>query len=256
MAIITLLTDFGPTDHYVAALKAKILSVNPGVNIIDISHEIKLSDLAHASHVIKQCYTDFPEGTIHLISVGTTGHPKEKAMAIQLNNHYFVGVDNGLFGLISDQDAQFSVEIASTSESSSFIAKQLLGPVAAKLASGVSIQDIGNPFPNYHKMLPRHLRATKKQIAGNVLRIDHHGNAITNIEKKAFDVLNQDRQFDITFGRYHCRKIHGYYSQVDPGEFFVLFNDSGLLEIGIYQGNAAELLGLDYDSSVTISFEE
>lgn len=256
MAIITLLTDFGTTDHYVGALKAKILGVNPGVNIVDISHDIILSDLAHASHVLKQCYRDFPEGTIHMISVGTSGHPEEKAIAIKLDNHFFVGVDNGLIGLISNQDAQFSVEITKSVNNTSFIAKEILGPTAAKLASGVSLQDIGNPFPSYKKMLPRHLRATKKQIAGNVVRIDHIGNAITNIEQKAFDVLQQNRQFDISFGRYHCRKIHEYYSQVDPGEFFVIFNDAGFLEVGIYQGNAAELLGLDYDSPVIINFED
>lgn len=256
MAIITLLTDFGTTDHYVAALKASILSTNKGLTIVDISHNIAPSDIAHASYVIKQCYTDFPEGTVHLISVGPTGHPDEKMLAAKINGHYFVGADNGLLGLISDVDAQFTAEIPRLKQSSTFVSKKVLGVTAAKLASGVALQDIGSPLPGYKKMLGRHLRATKKQISGNVIRVDNYGNLITNIEQKVFDVLHQDRQFSVSFGRYQSRRIHDYYSQVEPGDYFALFNDSGFLEIGIYLGNASELLGLEYDSPVNISFED
>lgn len=256
MAIITLLTDFGTTDHYVATLKANILSINSALTIVDISHNIAPSNISHASYVLKQCYSDFPEGTVHLVSVGTSGHPDEKMIAINLNGHYFLGADNGLFGLISDNEAQLTAEIPSTNNSSTFVAKQLLSITATKLANGASLQDIGKPIPAYKKMLGRHLRATKKQISGNVIRIDHYGNLITNIEHKAFETLHQNRQFRISFGRYQSRRIYDYYSQVEPGDYFVLFNDSGLLEIGIYLGNASELLGLEFDSTVMINFED
>ncbi|MDH5367820.1 MAG: SAM-dependent chlorinase/fluorinase [Cyclobacteriaceae bacterium] len=256
MAIITLLTDFGTTDYYVASLKANILSINSALTIVDISHNIAQSDISHASYVLKHCYRDFPEGTTHMVSVGTTGHPEEKMIAIKLNGHYFVGTDNGLFGLISDNEAQLTAEIPSTNTPSTFIAKQLLSTTAAKLANGTSLKDIGKPIPAYKKMLSRHLRATKKQIVGNVIRIDHYGNLITNIEHKAFEKLHQNRQFSISFGRYQSRSIHKYYGQVEPGDYFVLFNDSGLLEIGIYLGNASELLGLEFDSTIMINFED
>ena len=78
MPIITLTTDFGDTDYYVAAVKAKILSTNKSINIIDISHAINKWDIGHASYVLKNCYADFPEGTVHLVSINTTGHPEEK----------------------------------------------------------------------------------------------------------------------------------------------------------------------------------
>ena len=256
MAIITLLTDFGTSDHYTASLKAQILGINSGLNIIDISHTIAPSDLAHASFVLRNCYNDFPKGTVHLVSVGTSGHPKEKMIAIKLNDHYFIGADNGLFGLIAETEAQFSIEIPKKEGSTTFVAKNIMAGVAAKLASGVSLQDLGNPFPEYKKMLGRHLRATKSHISGHVTRVDHYGNVITNIEQKAFQALHQDRTFSVTFGRYNSRRIHDYYSQVEPGDYFVVFNSLGLLEIGIYQGNASELLGLEFDSPVTINFEE
>ncbi|MDH5475485.1 MAG: SAM-dependent chlorinase/fluorinase [Cyclobacteriaceae bacterium] len=256
MTIITLLTDFGITDHYVASLKAAILSVNPEVTIVDISHNIIRSDIAHASFVLKQCYQDFPEGTIHLVSIGTSGHPEEKIIALNINNHYFIGADNGLLGLISDHEAEQTAEINSTNEFSTFVAKKLMAATAAKIANGIPFKDIGSPIPSYRKMIGRHLRATKKQISGNVIRVDHYGNLITNIDKKVFMALVQERQFSINFGRNKSRKINDYYSQVEPGEYFVLFNDSDLLEIGIYLGNASELLGLEFDSTVMINFEE
>ena len=255
MALITLLSDFGYSDHYVAAMKAKILSTNSELSIVDISHSVLLSDVAHASHILKSVFRDFPENTVHLISVNTSGHPEEKYIAVQLEQHYFVCPDNGLLGLISDQPATAVVDITKD-HLSTFQAIDVMCPVATKLASGTSIHDLGTPLDHFKMMLGRHLRATKKQILGSVIRVDHYGNLITNIEKKSFDLLSKGKTYNIVFGRENSRKIHQYYAQVEPGDCFLIFNSIGCLEIGIYQGNAAELLGLDYGTSVIISFEE
>lgn len=256
MAIITLLTDFGYSDHYVASLKAKILTNNPSLTVIDISHNVATGDLAHTAHLLKSVYASFPQGTIHLVAVGTTGHTEEKHIALKLNDHYFVGTDNGLFGLISDQEGM-AVDITPQQLSNNtFIATEVLAPVAAKIASGASFHDLGTAMADYKKMLKRHLKATKKLISGHVIRVDHYGNLITNIEKEAFDILSKDKSYTIRFGRYHARRINDFYAQVEPGDYFVLFNSSEVLEIGIYQGNASQLLGLEFDSPVIINFEE
>jgi len=256
MAIITLLTDFGYSDHYVAAVKAKILSINPSLTIVDISHQVDIGDLAHTAHLLTSVYQKFPKGTSHLISVGTTGRPDEKHLALKLNEHYFIGTDNGLFGLISDNDGM-AVDISSkNSANNTFIATEILAPAAAKIASGATFHDLGPAMADYKKMLKRHLKATKKLIAGHVIRVDHYGNLITNIDKEPFDILSKDKSFTISFGRYHARRINDFYSQVEPGDYFVVFNSSGVLEIGIYQGNAAQLLGIEFDSPVMINFEE
>jgi S-adenosylmethionine hydrolase len=256
MALITLLSDFGYSDHYVAAMKARILRINPGIAMVDISHQVALSDMAHASHVLKSVFRDFPENTVHIIAVNTSGHPDEKYIAVKLEGHYFVCPDNGLLGLISDQPAEAVVDITPKAYKSTFQAMDLMCPVAAKLASGTSIQELGTPLESFKMMLGRHLRATKKQIAGNVIRVDHYGNLLTNIEKTAFDILSKDKKYNIVFGRENSRRIHQFYGQVDPGDCFLVFNSLGQLEIGIYQGNAAELLGLGHDSPVMINFEE
>lgn len=256
MALISLLSDFGYSDHYVAAMKAKILSINSELSIVDISHDVALSDVAHASHLLKSVFRDFPKDTVHIISVNTSGHPDERYIAVKLEEHYFVCPDNGLLGLISDQPSTEVVDITPQDNTSTFQAVDIMCPAATKLASGSPISDLGTPMDSFKMMLPRHLRATKKQIAGNVIRVDHYGNLVTNIEKAAFDILSKDKAYNIVFGRENSRRVHQYYGQVEPGDCFLVFNSLGMLEIGIYQGNATELLGLGFDSPVMINFEE
>lgn len=257
MAIITFLSDFGESDHYVAAVKAKILSINPGISIVDISHQIATCDIAHAAYVLKAVFREFPKGTVHLVAVNTAGQPGDKYIAIELEGHFFIGTDNGLFGLISDQEARFKVDINSINPvKTSFPAKQVFAPAAAKLASGKALQDLGSPLAEYKRMLGRHLKANKKQIVGNVIRVDHYGNLITNIDKTTFDILSKEKGYNITFGRESSRRIVDNVNGADAGDVFIIFNDQGYMELGINQGIASELLGLDYDSPVIINFDE
>lgn len=257
MAIITLLSDFGESDHYVAAVKAKILSINSGIQLVDISHAISPCDIAHAAYVLNAVFRDFPEQTVHLVAVNSAGQPGDKYIAIELEGHYFVGTDNGLFGLISDQEARFKVDINSINPvSSTFPEKQVFAPAAAKLASGSALQDLGAPLNEYKRMLGRQLKANKKQIAGNVVRVDNYGNLVTNIDRTTFDILSKNKGYTINFGRENSKRVHGNINQADAGDIFIIFNDQGFMEIGINQGLASELLGLDYDSPVTINFEE
>ena len=257
MAIITLLTDYGTSDHYVASLKAKILSGNPNVTIIDISHSINTGDIAHASFVLKSVFRNFPPSTVHLSCVGATDREDSKNIALQIDQHYFIGPDNGLFGLISDNPNFLAIEINQPDKKkSTFPGRDLFAPIAVKLASGAHITDLGKPLSTYKKMIARSLRASKQQIIGHVIRVDHYGNLITNIDKQTFDILVKDRQYQIIYGRETTSKLNDNYFSVDPGNCFAFFNSLDLLEIGINQGNASELLGMEYDSTVMINFIE
>jgi S-adenosylmethionine hydrolase len=257
MAIVTLLTDSGESDHYVSAIKAKIFSINPGVRTIDITHKIASCDIAHGAFVLKSVFRDFPKGTIHLVGVDATGNRGESYIALQLEDHFFVGADNGLFGLISDKIHQQCAEINVINPIlSTFPEKDILAPVAVKLASGVAISDLGRPMPTFKKMIGRFVKATKKQIVGHVIRVDSFGNLITNIPREDFEILSKDKTYTIQFGGEKFRRIHTQYNQTDQGDCFLVFNSLDLLEIGIYKGNASELLGLTYDSVVNVTFDE
>lgn len=251
MAIITFVSDYGYSDFYVAAVKAKILNHNPNLLIIDISHNIEHFNLAHGSFTLKSVYRDFPEGTVHLASVNSA--EAGRFIAMKLDGHYFVGPDNGLFSLISDNQPELTVELP-PSPSSTFPSAAVMAEAAAKLAGGESIDKVGSPTTDYVKLIGRLVKATRKQISGNVIRVDHYGNLITNIEKKVFEFLNKDDDYTIVFGRERFRKINLSYHETEPGDCFILFNSIGLLEIGINKGNAGELLGLGYDSPVHILF--
>lgn len=257
MAIVTLLTDSGKSDHYAGAIKAAILKVNPGISIIDISHEVTACDIAHGAFILKSVFREFPKGTVHLVGVDTIGNPGDNFIALQLEDYYFVGVDHGLFGLISDKNHQQGVILNTINAiETTFPERDVLAPVAAKLASGVAITNLGNPLTTFKKMINRHVKATRKQIAGHVIRVDHYGNLITNIPKTDFDILSKGKNFTIQFGGEKFKKIHTNYNQAEQGDCFLIFNSLGLLEIGIYKGNANELLGLEYDSPINITFEE
>ncbi len=257
MAIVTLLTDSGESDHYVASIKAKILSVNPGLTIVDISHKIAACDIAHGAFVLKSVFREFPKGTVHLAGVDSTANRGDSSIALQLEDHFFVGPDNGLFGLISERPQQALVELNKINPiATTFPERDIFASVAAKLASGVAISTVGIAMPIFKKMTDRHVKATKKLIAGNVIRIDHYGNLITNIPKDAFETLSKGKNFTVQFGGEKFKRIHSNYNQTDQGECFLIFNSLGLLEIGIYKGNANELLGLSYDSPVNILFED
>ena len=257
MAIITFISDFGYSDHYVAAVKGKILQINPNQQIIDISHSIEHFDIAHGSYVLKMAFKDFPEGTVHIVAVDSNGGPGEQIVALKLEGHFFVGVDNGLFGLISDAEPGEIVSLNSDEvRRSSFPARDLMATAAAKIAQGVPLPELGTPVEAVKRLLGRSMRATKKQISGHVIRVDHYGNLITNIEQTAFKILSKGKNYSIRFGRESFSKVHDAISQTGNGDIFIIFNSLGLLEIGINKGSASELLGLRYDNPINIIFEE
>jgi S-adenosylmethionine hydrolase len=148
----------------------------------------------------------------------------------KLEDHFFVGVDNGLFGLISDQNHQQAVQLNTVNPlETTFPEKDILAPAAARLASGVAITTLGTALPAYRKMMNRQVKATKRIIAGHVLRVDNYGNLITNIAKNDFDILTKDRAYTIQFGGEKFRRIHTNYFQTEQGDCFLIFNSQDLI---------------------------
>ncbi|MEL6561468.1 MAG: SAM-dependent chlorinase/fluorinase [Bacteroidota bacterium] len=260
MAVITFMSDFGTRDHYVAAVKSQIISVNPTLNIIDISHDIKLFDLSHASFVMKHVYKEFPKGTVHLLAVDSVGRRSDKYLAFKVEEYYFICPDNGLISLITDQPPTAVVDINSLlGNKSTFPAKDIMAPAAARLSSGGNIHEMGKPVEQYIQLIGRQVKATKKEIVGNVVRVDHYGNLITNIVKSEFEKihsLNEQKGFTIRAGREVFNKVNQYFYQVDPGDCYLIFNSNGLLQIGINKGNASVLLGLQRDAPIFIQFNQ
>lgn len=254
MALVTFLSDFGGKDFYVPAVKAKMLAINPQLSIVDISHAVEAYDLEHAAFLLRSTFREFPKGTVHLVGINTTGAMTQGYIGAKLEDHIFIGPNNGIFSLLADQDPGILVQFADIHvKDSTFPTRDILAPIAAKVASGAAIHDFGGPLSNFRKLMPRHAKATKEQIIGHVIRIDQYGNLITNIRREVFEKLNPGK-FSIQFGRETVSKIQTGYDQVEAGDPFAFFNSLDLLEIGIHIGHAGILLGLKRDSVVYINF--
>jgi S-adenosylmethionine hydrolase len=255
MALITFTSDFGDCDYYVPAVKAKMLSINPQLMIVDITHKVANYDVAHAAFILKSVYKDFPKGTVHLVAMNCTSNMTDGFIGIKFDEHIFIGPNNGVLSLLSDQEPGIIVKFGDIPvQKSTFPAKDILAPIAAKVASGAAIHDFGGPMNALKRMIPRNFKATKKQITGHVIRVDHYGNLITNITKEVFETLNPGR-FVIEFSRETLHHLNTTYDQVEPGDCFAFFNSLGLMEIGINHGHGADLLGLKHDSPVFIHFD-
>jgi len=255
MAIITFTSDFGFRDHYVAAVKAKIFQFNPSVKVVDISHHIEHFNIAHGAFVLGAVFRDFPKGTVHLVAINTQGKNKDRLVAVKMEEHFFVGADNGIFSLISDKMPVVVELIYDKTNITSFPERNILANTAVTLASGASLYDQGKHLnEGLNKKINRQLRTSKNKIEGHVLHKDIYGNLITNIDLQSFNAIRENRAFYVNFGRESVDKIYDTYSRVDEGDCFAIFNSMNLLEIGIVNGNGAELLGLEYDSPISIEF--
>ncbi len=257
MAIITLTTDLGLRDHYVAVLKGKILSYSPQTTIVDISHEIPPYDIQQASFVLKNSYSFFPERTVHLVSIHGENKASLKCVAIEYKKHFFIGLDNGLFSLIFDDYPDRISEIARDVASvSTFIARDILAQASTSLAGGTAINSIGKQLNSLETKTFLRPPDNEFIMKGNVVYVDRFGNAIINISKERFERIRANRDFSIHFKKndeFHA--LNNTYSDVAEGEKTCLFNSSGYLEIAINKGNASELLGLHVDDMIQIEFE-
>jgi S-adenosylmethionine hydrolase len=254
MGLITFLSDFGYRDHYVAAVKARILQLAPAVPVLDISHAIEPFNIAHAVHVLSAVFRDFPAGTVHLIGVNDLGAPRAAWLAAEFAGHYFVSADNGILPLLCDGKPEHLVTIGASQMATSSPTRDLLAPAAVRLAQGAPLLELGPMAADAYQLLNRQLRLQDNRITGHVVHVDHYGNLITNITRTAVEVLGRNRPSTIHFARETVRDIAPHFQAAPPGEAVCIFNSQDQLCIGINQGNASELLGLYFDSQVDVRF--
>ena len=258
MAIITLTTDLGSRDHYAAALKGTLMSLNPAANLVDVTHAISPFNTMEAAFILKSAFEKFPPGTIHLIGVDPEGTARQSTLVMRFKGHLFVGPDNGVLSLIkrSDDADVFKVStehLPTLGHARGFLAQRHLAPVSALLAEGAAPESLGEP----HEMqtyLWGEPSYTENALRGVILHIDHFGNAITNILKDEFMARKGDRSFQIIIRNLRLQRIVTAYGDVSRGEALAIFSENGHLEFAIREGSAAQLLGLNVQDMMTIEF--
>ena len=276
MSIITLTTDFGIKDHFIANIKGAVLSEIPEVNIVDISHQISPFNILEAAYIIQNSYRSFPLGTIHIIGVDSELNPENKHLVVKFEGQYFICADNGIMSMAClNIEPEKIVEINIHDKLiTNFSVLDVFVKVACHISRGGKLEVVGKTISKIKsvKNLTPFINESKNQIIGNVIYIDNYGNVITNITKSFFKEVSKSREFEISVRNYKFKKIHSKYSDIvnfsideskrnNDGQALAIFNSSLNLEIAIYKSNpvnfgtAASLMGLNILDTVTVNFK-
>lgn len=255
--IITLTTDFGLQDHYVSAMKAVILGISPSSRMIDVSHEIPPQDVMAGAWVLRNAAMLFPAGTVHLVVVDPGVGTERNPVALQIEDQFFVGPDNGIFSLVGDEFDYKAVRLIHPEywrdkQSDTFHGRDIFAPVAAHLANGVPLNQLGEPIDElvtYRWAVPI---SDKDGVQGWVVHIDRFGNLVTNIPASLIRSYAGSAGFRIYAGNTILDEIVTTFGSVPDGEPAAYIGSSGTLEIAINKGNAREMLGVEKGAQVSI----
>jgi S-adenosyl-L-methionine hydrolase (adenosine-forming) len=254
---ITLTTDFGTSDPYVAEMKGVILTLNRAVQIVDVSHQIAPQNIQQGALCVARMHRYFPAGTIHIVVVDPGVGSDRRLLCVVMHGQLFLGPDNGVLSW-SARDAARVERIELTDSrywlerrSATFHGRDILAPVAAHLSLGVAPDRLGSSVTDWKELHWPMPKRSGVELLGEVLAVDHFGNLITNIARS--DVLaNSTNEFRVVCGGVDTGRVVRTYSDVSDGELAAMFGSGDLLEISLRQGNAAERLGADVGSRVVV----
>jgi S-adenosylmethionine hydrolase len=241
MPLITILTDFGTSDHYVAEMKGVLLSRAPGVTLVDVTHGIPPGDVRSAAYILGRTWHRFPPGTIHMAVVDPGVGTSRRALAFAAHEHWFVGPDNGVFTPILHDTAVEAVVLPTPENASpTFHGRDLFAPAAAALACDVPLQSLGESFAG----MPERLAYTEphyegKTVVGEVVYIDRFGSLVTNLTTELVPIYATLEIEDLDLG-----PLRRTYNDVTAGGLLAYVGSGGAIEIAVRNGSAARRLGV------------
>jgi S-adenosylmethionine hydrolase len=234
MEIITFISDFGSKDWFVPAVKGEILKIAPSALIVDITHDIAPYDVRGAAFVLGAVYGNFPAGTVHLAVVDPGVGGERKPLAVESHGHHFVGPDNGLFSYIYEKKARVYEIVVDAKPSSTFHARDIFGPTAARLASGCAVEELARQISGMVCFERPEAGSRQGRLYGEIIYIDHFGNCITNLPTH-----NEIRRIVVSGRDVQLKKN---YCEGNPGELICVRGSLGYYEIACPSGNARDQL--------------
>jgi S-adenosyl-L-methionine hydrolase (adenosine-forming) len=253
MKIITLLTDFGLADPYVAIMKGVILKINPHVRIVDITHAVPPQDVKEAAFIVNEYYSYFEAGTVHVAVVDPTVGSERRPLILAKDGHYFVGPDNGIFSRLTQGIAEIyeikNQDFMLKNVSSTFHGRDVFAPAAAHLALGLQPSAFGPAIENPVYLADVFPEIVNGVLSGEVARLDRFGNAITNIAFEIFRNFAGSSRFRIDVKDTVFTSFNQSYHEQD---FTCLKGSSGYIEFGYYKGSFAEKKGVTKGDPVHI----
>ena len=264
-SIITLTTDFGSNDAYVAIMKGVILSINPEVNIVDITHSIEPQNILQAAFVVNSAYRYFPKRTVHMAIVDPGVGGERRGIILKTASALFVAPDNGILSYVinefslnegalsqypqSVEEVKFKAGLEAVAitdprfwrhpVSPTFHGRDIFAPVAAGLSLGISLYEFGEKITSLYVFpTPKPYFDSQGNLVGHILYIDHFGNLITDI--KSTDLPGGDVIIEVAGQR--IQGISRYYEQGEG--LMAIVGSSGYLEISLRSGSACDFLGM------------
>ncbi len=271
--LITLTTDFGLDDVYVATMKGVILGIAPDASLVDITHTLAPQDIQQAAFVLWASVPYFPQPSVHLVVVDPGVGTFRRALATRTSWGILVGPDNGIFSYVwASATTELTVALESpkfrrATVSPTFHGRDVFAPAAAYIASGVSLDELGPHVQNPVRLPLPALEVRERSLRGEVIHIDRFGNAITSIGRLVWEgpILHLDPAFGegeprtlnaervrVVAGDNDVGPIRHTYGVVPVGRPLALVGSEGLLEVGVNQGHGAQELDLQVGDPVEI----
>ncbi len=275
--IVTLTTDFGVSDVYVAVMKGVILSISPEASIIDITHSIKPQNILQGAFVLNTAYRYFPKQTVHVAIVDPGVGSERQGIIVKTPSAFFVAPDNGILSYVINDlcptegrgegrlawypesletiTLMKGLEAVAITDprfwrhpvSPTFHGRDIFAPVAAGLSLGISPYEFGDKTNSLHVLpIPQPILDSRGDLTGQILHVDSFGNLITNI--KSSDLSHRD--IIIQAGREYIRGLNRYY---DEGEgLMAIIGSSGYLEISLKNGRASDFLSMTLGDEIKV----
>lgn len=253
-AIVTLTTDFGLRDAYVGAVKGALLSVAPGLTVVDLGHEVPPQDILAGAFLLRCAAFEYPPGTVHLAIVDPGVGSDRRPLAVDAAGFRWVGPDNGVLSIALDEPRARTFEITHPDLrrkplSATFHGRDLFAPAAAHLATGFPVEHVGPPVDDPVALAPMRTRREGDRLFGTVVHVDRFGNLISCIEARD---LPPRVALRVAVGGASLVGLVSTYADVEAGQLAALVGSGGLLEIGLRGGSAARRLGLGRGAAVVV----
>jgi S-adenosylmethionine hydrolase len=257
--VITLLTDFGLADHYVAAMKGVILGICPQARLIDISHEIKAFDIEDAAFALNQTYPYYPFGTIHLVVVDPGVGSARRPMVVEACGQRFVAPDNGVLTGPLKADPEYRAwrigeeRFFRQPVSRSFHGRDIFAPVSAHLAAGASPASFGESIGDAVVLdWSEPTEVTPGHWSGEIRHIDRYGNLVTNFDQTRFGEV-ETAPFSLEIEGAEISRFAANYAEIQPGGAGLVRGSSGMYEVSVNQGDASRLLAVGRGTPLQLS---
>jgi S-adenosyl-L-methionine hydrolase (adenosine-forming) len=255
MQIVSLTTDYGSKDFYVAELKATILSKHSETLLIDISHHIDHFDILQAAFFIKNVLSSFPKESIHVVAVNSNYKRKSEYICFEHEGHYFVGPNNGVFSLIFEDIDPSKVYLVNHADLHLMSLHQIFAHVCAYLSHGLPVNELGPPVISFNQKSVIQPVITSNMIRATIIHIDHFENVVVNLKQDLFERICNGRSFALYYKQHDPIKyLSRDFGDVAVGDPLAYFNSSGYLEIAMNMDKASSMLNLYKNEMIQINF--